>query len=267
MMQSSVDAVATDHEAGVEIAPHAHSSGQLLLALRGTATITSEHGWWLVPPGLAIWVPPAVVHGARYSESSSIIQVQFGHVFHAALPGVCSTIVVSDLLRELAREAVRLRAIDDEVETLALLARLMVLQARRPRQGPGLFIPRGSDRRLQQATDFLRRNPGSSIRLTQLAARVNTSSRTLERLFMAETNMNFGRWREHLRVVCAVDSLAQGQSITQTALQLGYRSASSFTTLFTRLLGAPPRRYMQQLRHGAWADPPPAVKRSRPAKT
>jgi AraC-like DNA-binding protein len=47
--------------------------------------------------------------------------------------------------------------------------------------------------------------------------------------------------------VRAVDKLARGQSITQTALELGYRSARSSTTLFTQLLGAPPRRYMQQL--------------------
>lgn len=59
--------------------------------------------------------------------------------------------------------------------------------------------------------------------------------------------MTFGRWREHLRIVCAVDKLARGRSITQTALELGYRSASSFTTLFTRVLAVPPRRYMRQL--------------------
>ncbi|MDF3983263.1 helix-turn-helix domain-containing protein [Luteibacter sp. PPL201] len=54
------------------------------------------------------------------------------------------------------------------------------------------------------------------------------------------------RWREHLRVVVAVDRLSRGRSIVETALELGYSSASRFTALFTRLVGAPPRRYLAQ---------------------
>jgi len=246
-VHSPVEAVATDHAAGVEITHHTHDSGQLSLVLRGTMTVTGEQGWWLAPSGLAIWVPPKVVHGARYSESSSLLHLRFSSAFAARLPDDFRLIVVSDLLRELAHEAVRLTPLDDQAHTLGLLAQLMVLQAQLPRHGPGLFVPHGRDRRLRLAIDVLRQDPGADIHIDELAARAHTSSRTLARLFVAETQMTFGRWREHLRIVCAVDKLARGHSITQTALDLGYRSASSFTTLFTRLLGAPPRRYMQQL--------------------
>jgi AraC-like DNA-binding protein len=247
MLSSPVEGVAIDHAAGVEIASHAHDSGQLSLVLRGTMTIVSEEGWWLAPPGLAVWIPPKALHTGRYSESSSLLHLRFSPPYVACLPDKCGSIVVSDLLRELAREAVRLNGVQNEAYSLELLAQLMVLQVRQRRHGPVLFVPHGNDRRLRQAIAFLRQHPGSDIYLDALAARVHTSSRTLARLFVSETNMTFGRWREHLRVVCAVDSLARGQSITQTALELGYRSASSFTTLFTRLLGVPPRRYMQML--------------------
>jgi AraC-like DNA-binding protein len=247
MLLLPVDAFATDHAAGVEITRHAHDSGQLSLVLRGTMTVTTEEGWWLAPPGLAVWVPPKVVHGSRYSESSSLIHLRFSSTFAACLSGHCGSIVVSDLLRELAREAVRLSPMDKQVRTLELLAQLMVLQVQQQRHGPGLFVPHGCDRRLRRAIDVLREDPGRDINLDEVAARAHTSSRTLARLFTVETNMTFGRWREHLRIVCAVDKLARGQSITQTALELGYQSASGFTTLFTRLLGVPPRRYMQQL--------------------
>ncbi len=237
-----------DHAAGVEITRHAHAGGQLSLVLRGTMAVTSDEGWWLAPPGTAIWVAPKVIHGSHYSESSSLLLLRFSEKFAARLSDHCDTIVISDLLRELAREAVRLNSMGDQADTLELLAQLMVLQMQQPRHGPGLFVPHGRDRRLRQATNILRQNPGGDFNLDELAALAHTSARTLARLFLVETNMTFGRWREHLRIVCAIDKLARGQSITQTALELGYQSASSFTTLFTRLLGKPPRRYMQQLR-------------------
>jgi AraC-like DNA-binding protein len=63
--------------------------------------------------------------------------------------------------------------------------------------------------------------------------------------------MNYGRWRDHLRIVCAVDARVRGQSIVDTALQLGNGSASSFTNSFAGLLGAPPRRCMAAMRDSA----------------
>ncbi|NMM02048.1 helix-turn-helix transcriptional regulator [Paraburkholderia sp. RP-4-7] len=267
MSRFTIEAVAVDHAAGVEITHHEHDSGQLSIVLRGTMMIMAEEGWWLAPPGLAVWVPSQVVHGARYSESSSLIHIRFSPVLAAPLPARCKPIVVSDLLRELAREAVRLTSTDGKASTLDLVARLMVVQARQPARGPGLFVPNGHDRRLQHAIDILCKDPGSNINLDELALLAHTSSRTLARLFHTETGMTFGRWREHLRIVCAVDRLSRGYSITQTALELGYQSASSFTTLFTRLLGAPPRRYMQLMRErdGAAVEPQSPAKGCSPA--
>ncbi|HEY0296386.1 MAG TPA: helix-turn-helix transcriptional regulator [Bordetella sp.] len=246
MSSPSIEAVSTQHAAGVEIAPHAHGGGQLIIALRGTAIVMHDEGAWLAPPGLGIWVPPNVVHSARYSESSDLINLQLGGSWAAQLSHACGSLVVSDLLRELARETVRLGALARPDPALDLLAQLIVLQIKAPKPGPMLFVPHGRDRRLQIATRALHENPGQSLTLDGLAGLSHTSARTLARLFVAETGMTFGRWREHLRIVHAVDRLARGWSITQTALDLGYQSASSFTTLFTRLLGAPPRRYMQE---------------------
>jgi AraC-like DNA-binding protein len=247
MSYQTVEASAIDHSAGVEIADHAHERGQLSVVLRGTLAVTSAKGWWLTPPGLAIWIPPNVSHGARYSELSSLLHLRLENRLAADLPGYCDLIVVTDLLRELAREAVRIDGLSEHADASELIAELMVMQLRRPQRGPGLFVPHGQDRRLRHAITYLRSAPGVNVTIDELATRVHTSARTLARLFVTETGMPFGRWREHLRIVCAVDRLARGQSITQTALELGYQSTSGFTTLFTRLLGVPPRRYMVQL--------------------
>lgn len=244
MFEPIAFADATQHPAGRVVADHAHEEGQLLLVLSGTATVTAEKGFWLTPPGFGVWIPAHTDHGAAYSEASSLINLRLPPSVCTALSAACELVQVTDLLRELAHEVVRLQGQKSEVHTSNLMAQLIVHQARRPWTGGGLFVPHGKDRRLRTAIKLVRSAPGAHIQLEDLARQSATSGRTLARLFTHETGMSFRRWLEYFRVVCAIDRLAQGQSITETALELGYQSASSFTTLFTRVLGHPPKRYM-----------------------
>lgn len=124
-------------------------------------------------------------------------------------------------------------------------------EASKPTHGPVLFVPQGRDPRLVRVIDRLKSEPGDDATLEELADLAASSPRTLARLFLSETGMTFGRWREHLRIVSAVDRLVRGQSITQTALELGYLSPNSFTTMFTRILGMPPARYLKDMREGS----------------
>ncbi|HTJ89719.1 MAG TPA: helix-turn-helix transcriptional regulator [Acidocella sp.] len=237
-----------EHAAGTEIAEHRHPRGQLAVVTRGTMAVVSAEGLWLAPPGRGIWVPPGVTHGARYSEASALIQLLLAPELTDELPRTCQTIAVSSLLRELACEAARLPPDAAFQEDALLMARLIVRQAAPREEGPVLFVPYGRDPRLRRAVVFLVAHPGSTLNLPELAAQAGASTRTLARLFVTETGMSLGRWREHLRIVAAVDRLTRGRSITQTALELGYRSPSAFTTMFTRLLGMPPGRLVKTLR-------------------
>ena len=192
-------------------------------------------------------MPPDIAHSACHAESSVHIRILLGPDMSTGLPNQCQTILVSNLLRELALEAVRLSAAQVEEENAALVAKLIGYEASKPTSGPVLFVPRGRDPRLVRVIDRLTSEPGDDAALEDLADLAASSPRTLARLFLSETGMTFGRWREHLRIVFAVDRLVRGQSITQTALELGYRSPSSFTTMFTRILGVPPARYLKEM--------------------
>ena len=245
---SPVTAAALEHAASTTIAEHAHPWGQLAVVTRGTMAVLSEDGWWLAPPGRGIWVPPDVAHSARYSESSALIQLLLDPGLTGILPQQCRTVAVSALMRELALEAVRLVPADKGSENDArLIAQLIIREIARPQAGPKLFVPYGQDARLRRAVELLLHNPGSTTTLDELAEQAGASPRTLARLFVTETGMTFGRWREHLRITVAVERLTQGRSITQTALDLGYQSPSAFTTMFTRLLGMPPGRLLKTL--------------------
>lgn len=235
------------HSAGTQVAEHRHPQGQLTFVTQGTSSITTRDGWWLAPPGRAVWVTPDVAHTASYSELSNVIQLLIAPQLCATLPKACLTLHVSDLLRELAIEALTFDTPGRNNADIPAICQLIVHQLGATSSGISLFIPKGKDRRLRQITGLLQQDPGNRYSLEQVAEIAACSPRTLARLFQAETGMTFTRWRDHLRVVCAVDRLSRGQNLTQVALELGYQSANAFSTMFTRLLGEPPGRYMRSL--------------------
>ncbi len=245
---AALEAKRFNHSAGTQVAEHRHPQGQLTFVTQGTSSITTAEGWWLAPPGRAIWVTPDVEHTASYSEFSDVIQLLIPQPLCETLPQICRTLQVSDLLRELALEALTFGNHGRNNEDIPAICQLIVHQLRSASTGISLFIPKGKDRRLRQITSLLQQDPGNNASLDQVAEISACSSRTLGRLFQAETGMTFTRWRENLRVVMAVDRLSRGQNITQVALELGYQTPNSFSTMFTRLLGEPPRRFMNRLR-------------------
>jgi AraC-like DNA-binding protein len=109
-----------------------------------------------------------------------------------------------------------------------------------------LHLPLPADSRLRSVTDTLIADPADGRDLKAWATTAGASERTLARLFVKETGMTFGTWRQRRRLLAAIGRLAEGQSVTSVALDLGYDSPSAFITMFRRTLGATPGRYLQQ---------------------
>jgi AraC-like DNA-binding protein len=95
-------------------------------------------------------------------------------------------------------------------------------------------------------TDVLIADPGDGRDLKDWAKTAGASERTLARLFVKETGMTFGTWRQRRRLLAAIGRLAEGQPVTAVAFDLGYDSPSAFITMFRKTLGATPGRYLQQ---------------------
>jgi len=96
--------------------------------------------------------------------------------------------------------------------------------------------------------------PLTSGSLEGWAKRAGLSERTLVRLISRETGMSFGRWRQQLGVMLAVQWLAGGASTQQVAADLGYESVPSFVTMFRKTLGTSPGRYMAERHSGRHAS-------------
>jgi len=67
--------------------------------------------------------------------------------------------------------------------------------------------------------------------------------RTLARLVLNETGMTFGRWRERLHIIIALQRLSIGASVQAVSLELGYEGPNSFITMFKKTMGQSPGKY------------------------
>ena len=70
--------------------------------------------------------------------------------------------------------------------------------------------------------------------------------RTAARLFRRETGMGFGQWRLQLRLLTALEQLAEGDAVSNVALNVGYTDVSSFIAVFKAALGQTPAKYFRE---------------------
>jgi AraC-like DNA-binding protein len=113
-----------------------------------------------------------------------------------------------------------------------------------------LHLPHPRDVRLKRIAEALLADPADGRALEDWARDAGASARTLARLFVKETGMTFGAWRERLRLTAAVARLGEGEPVTAVAYDLGYQSPSAFIAMFRRSLGDTPGRYLKRASEG-----------------
>jgi AraC-like DNA-binding protein len=235
-------------EHGVEAPMHRHLKGQLVVALHGGVTCVVLDGLWMVPPQCAVWIPGGVLHSNRVTANGRVCFL-FVETSAASLPDQCCTLVITPLVRELIEHLgnqPQLYPVDGPTGRLAAV--LLDQLAQMPIEN--LHLPISTHVRLRQIADALTDNPADRSTLAEWGQRVAMSERTLARLVKNETGMTFGRWRQQLHIVIALQRLSAGARVQQVAEDLGYESVAAFITMFKKALGKPPARYFADRQHG-----------------
>lgn len=153
---------------------------------------------------------------------------------------------VTPLLRELILEVVRIGALDDGIPahralTLLLLTRIVEAAT----LGLALKLPIDPRARAVAHRVCASLKPGDedTKTLADFTRGIGVSTRTTERLFVSETGMSFGRWRQQARLQFAIRRLAESVPVSTIALECGYESASAFVSMFKNALGTTPGQY------------------------
>lgn len=220
---------------------HWHRKGQLVVALRGGVTCEAPGGLWMVPPQCGVWLPGGMPHSNRVTANTSLCFL-FIEPDAAVLPAECCTLSLTPLVLELIQHLAGLpQSYPAEGPTARLVRVLLDELTHMPAEQ--LHLPISSHPRLRRIVAALIRDPADRSTVAEWGSRVAMSERTLARLVLNETGMTFGRWRQQLHVVIALQRLSAGTSVQRVSEDLGYRSVSAFITMFKKALGKPPARY------------------------
>ncbi|MGW4028963.1 AraC family transcriptional regulator [Streptomyces sp. NPDC004838] len=230
-------------ESGQWFAPHSHPQHQLAWTRRGVIAVAVDDTHWILPPSRALWLPAGVVHRTGATREAVLRGLYFE-------PDRCSVqwteptpVAVDGFLAQLIGYLGR----EDLSDDARLRAEAVVPDLLRPLPASPIDVPDPVDARVRAVADTLLADPADPRGLEAHARAVGVSRRTLTRLFVHDTGMNFDRWRTHARLRAALPLLAEGQPVSRVARAVGYATASAFLAAFRRTVGTSPSRYL----HGA----------------
>jgi AraC-like DNA-binding protein len=237
-----VTALAADYLPDHETPRHDHPHIQLIHAVRGVMVVSTQIGQWIVPPTRGLWMPAGVEHSIRMVGK---VEMRTAFIRPDAAPDLltqCAVLGVSPLLRELILAAVEV-PLPYELESRH--GRLMRLLLDEVQQMPSLplSLPRPEDPRLQTICETITQTPDDQSTAGDWAERLKVDPKTIHRLFLRETGMTFGQWRQQARLLAAMEHLASGARIVDVALELGYNSPTAFATMFKRQFGVAPSSF------------------------
>ena len=248
------------------VAPHRHAWAQVAWSSCGVLRLTTASGSFIVPPSRALWIPPGVEHAVTVVEDADLRTLYIHQPGQRCGPAAprgeeaawrqCRVLEVSDLLRAIVLD---MDVAPDGAEGdgpgaapplagAALLRerRLGVLaldELRRARPVPlGVDLP--ADKRLRALCEAVLDDPTRHATLDGWARDAGASPRTVARLFRAELGTSFAQWRQRVLLAKAVSMAARKLPVGRIASELGYASASAFTAMVRRTVGAPPSRFL-----------------------
>jgi len=238
--------------ADTHIDPHSHAWGQIAFSVTGVVRVTAARSTYIVPPSRAVWIPPRTEHVVTVVEEAELRTLYLhqddrhcGPEPQAAADSPwrqCRVIEVSSLLRELVMHLPITPGPSVPTQREHHLSALVLDELRRAQPVPiGVGLPQ--DKRLRALCEAVLDDPTRWSTLETCAGRAGASPRTVARLFRSELGTTFLQWRQQVLLAKALAMAARKIPMAVIAAELGYASASAFTAMVRRSVGAPPSRF------------------------
>lgn len=224
---------------------HAHAWHQLVYATEGTLTVSADRRTFVVSPDQAVWLPTGVHHSVGTLLGAAFRSLWIANEEGMSLPPEPAVLIVAPLLKALIVEAA---AIDGTRDTDGYPDRIaaMILDQLTRAKKLETALPWPKDQRILQLCEALYLDPSDERSADDWAVALHMSSRTLSRRFEAELGMSLRSWKRRLRLFRAIELLGGNRSVTTTAMELGYGSASAFVYAFRTEFGCSPYAYATQ---------------------
>lgn len=234
-------AIETQYDEYYVLAMHTHKRAQLLYGAQGVIHVETPQGSWIIPPERAVWIPPEVAHQLTlFNVKTCSLYILPEYV--PRYTTYCEVLSISPLLRQLLLKAPELNepfSRHDELIFELILSELEICET------VDLHLPLPENKAMLEICKKFIENPNIHFSPEQFATQLCTSERHFSRLFKSEVGLSFSKWRQQACVLLSLEKLIQNQSIQQIAYDLGFKNPAAFSTMFHRVLGVSPSRYME----------------------
>jgi AraC-like DNA-binding protein len=105
------------------------------------------------------------------------------------------------------------------------------------------WVPTGKSDALKRALGFTEARLEADITFEEVARAAHVSERTLARRFSDETGMTWRQVQRKMRMIRAMELLAEDTRVTEVSLAVGYSSQSAFNTAFKAFSGQSPTAF------------------------
>jgi len=222
---------------------HCHLRHQLLFSAAGSITIEIGKMTFLLPPRRAAWIPAGTTHRAIMRGVMAYRSLYFLPTSNLSQLPV-QIVEVNPLFFEvIERMAFWPWGMQAEQQASLITVFCEEICAARS-ENCQLMYP--SDARLESWLEHVRIGE-LPPRLGQLALIVGACERTISRIFIRDTGMNYQNWRQQWRLLRAIEMLSEGIQISEVAQQLEFISDSAFIVFFRQHTGTTPVRYLQNI--------------------
>lgn len=228
---------------------YAESPARLIYSPNGVVVVHSDTGHWVVPPTTALRLMPGTDYSLRKAGHVQVRTIDLSDTQSQRLWHENCLYRLTPLLRELLESLSARADHHDGNDSTASFLIDQLLEA-------GLWqaetrhrcrsVPK--DPRVAHICEHLYHNLDTEKTLREWAAELKNDTRTLHRLFVQEFGMPFIQWRQQIRLMAALEWLAEGRQVMDVALDLGYQTQSAFAAMFRRNMGITPSDW-QDKRH------------------
>ena len=240
--------------------PHHHAWAQLAYCATGIVKVTAQQRaigrdqvTYIVPPSRAVWIAPGAQHAITVIEAADFCTLYIDpSVVPTGWRG-CRVMVVSALMRELIHAldaplnapliSPWVQARENMIVPLLLHE---ITHATTQALGVPMPNPQSGDKRLRALCEAVLRAPGERATLSDWAADIGASERTVARLFRTELGTSYQQWRQQAVLAHALPLLARGTPVSHVAAASGYASDSAFSAMFKAAMGQPPSQFMDK---------------------
>jgi AraC-like DNA-binding protein len=223
----------------------------VFIPLQGEIHLEAAAETHVCGPGRMLYLPPALEHSLVANErlGERLIAMIDAPTWRNAGGGAHDVAVIpaSQLVKELVFHLLLHPAVArPQALGAALVVTLSEGLAAAADAGPmesAHFEGKARDARVRKALAVLRESLDAAVSMQAVATRAGVSVRNMNRLFLEDLGLTPRQVLIQMRIGRARELLQEGAPVTQVALDCGYRSLSSFITVFRQLTGQVPSEF------------------------